>query len=127
MVDWWFVGENVSEAPREASMSELLKDLTSFHWWMGVVIVGIVINLASDYLKPRADKLLSSMSTWYGTRTESLSRASQERMYKYIHNSKFEFELEHMEIRKRLSSIQGTTSFLILFGMASMFSLLNFL
>jgi hypothetical protein len=72
-------------------MSQPFKDLTSFHWWMGVVIVGILINLISDYLKPRADKLLSSMSTWYGTRTESLSKAGREMIYKYIYNNDYRF------------------------------------
>lgn len=43
-------------------MTEILDDLKSAHWWMGVVFVGLAINLASAYLKPWLDSQLARIS-----------------------------------------------------------------
>ena len=43
-------------------MKELLNDLLSLRWWVSVVIVGLLINLASDYAKPWIDNVLSRFS-----------------------------------------------------------------
>ncbi|WP_129125907.1 hypothetical protein [Geomonas oryzae] len=43
-------------------MQDFLKNITSTSWWVGVVIVGIVINLVSSYLKPYLDEQMSKMS-----------------------------------------------------------------
>jgi hypothetical protein len=40
-------------------MKELLNDLLSLRWWVSVVIVGILVNLVSDYAKPWTDRVLS--------------------------------------------------------------------
>jgi quinol-cytochrome oxidoreductase complex cytochrome b subunit len=37
-------------------------DLTSPYWWMTVVIVGLVINIASSYFKPFLDRQFSRFS-----------------------------------------------------------------
>lgn len=44
-------------------MNELLRNISSPSWWVGVVIVGILINLISAYLKPRIDGIVSKFST----------------------------------------------------------------
>ena len=44
-------------------MEELLRNVSSPSWWVGVVIVGILINLISAYLKPRIDGIASKLST----------------------------------------------------------------
>lgn len=44
-------------------MSELAKNLSSVSWWVSVVVVGVVLNLVSAYLKPWLDRLGGSMST----------------------------------------------------------------
>jgi hypothetical protein len=46
------------------------QDLGSIHWWLGVVMVGIVINLVSAYLKGPVDRFLSKGSRSWATRTE---------------------------------------------------------
>lgn len=38
-------------------MDKLLQDMSSIYWWISVVIVGLVINLVSSYLKPPLDAL----------------------------------------------------------------------
>lgn len=43
-------------------MEQFLKDITSTSWWIGVVVVGIIINLISSYLKPFLDERMSKFS-----------------------------------------------------------------
>lgn len=44
-------------------MQEFIKNLTSTSWWIGVVIVGIILNLVSSYLKPFLDDTMSKISS----------------------------------------------------------------
>ena len=43
-------------------MSRLLSDVASWYWWVSVVVVGILINLASAYLKTPIDRFLGRWS-----------------------------------------------------------------
>jgi len=43
-------------------MKELLNDLSSLRWWVSVVIVGFLINIASDYARPWIDRVVSRFS-----------------------------------------------------------------
>ena len=53
-------------------MKELLADSTSPVFWVGVVIVGIVINILSAYLKPAIDKVFGGVSDRWAKRSEKL-------------------------------------------------------
>lgn len=44
-------------------MDKLLENFTSFEWWLGVVLVGLLINLFSAYLKPVIDKFFAGFIT----------------------------------------------------------------
>jgi hypothetical protein len=46
-------------------MDTLLESLKSPQWWLSVVLVGIVINLASAFLKQRLDGWMKRVSGWY--------------------------------------------------------------
>ena len=61
-------------------MEEMFKNIASPAWWMGVVIVGILINLAAAYLKPRLDQAASFVSLRWATRTEEQRRQRLERI-----------------------------------------------
>jgi hypothetical protein len=61
-------------------MEEAYKAITSPAWWVGVVIVGLIINLAAAYLKPRLDQAASSVSLRWATRTEEQRRQRLERI-----------------------------------------------
>jgi flagellar biosynthesis protein FlhB len=50
-------------------MNEFTNNLTSFSWWLGVVVVGLLINLVSAYLKSPIDNLGSKFSTSWRNRT----------------------------------------------------------
>jgi hypothetical protein len=53
------------------SFSKLVADITSWHWWVTVVLVGLAINLASAYLKPRTDRLFDKLSAGRREKDES--------------------------------------------------------
>jgi hypothetical protein len=52
-------------------MENIFNDITSPSWWIGVVIVGIIINIISAYLKPNLDKILSNTSSRWKNIIES--------------------------------------------------------
>jgi hypothetical protein len=55
-----------------------MRELTSPIWWISVVVVGLAVNLASAYLKPRLDALLlRSSSRWRSRSAERLARRRQ--------------------------------------------------
>ena len=58
-------------------MGRFFEDITSAYWWIAVVIVGILINLASAYLKPWLESAGSSLSRRYRNRVESRRRAHE--------------------------------------------------
>lgn len=70
-------------------MSDFLNNLTSISWWIGVVIVGILLNLAANYLKSPTDKLVSSISTKYQTRSKA-KKAEREAKIKELVGNKYE-------------------------------------
>jgi hypothetical protein len=43
-------------------MEDLLKQLSSLSWWIGVVVVGVIVSLVAAYLKPRIDSIIASVS-----------------------------------------------------------------
>jgi hypothetical protein len=62
------------------AMEDALKAITSPAWWVGVVIVGLLINLVAAYLKPRLDQAASSISVRWATRTDEQRRQRLERI-----------------------------------------------
>ena len=52
-------------------MDEFLKNLASVGWWLGVVFVGIVLNVFSAYLKSPIDALLSRLFATWSKRSQS--------------------------------------------------------
>ena len=78
-------------------MDEFVKSLSSLSWWLSVVVVGILINLVSAYLKPRIDHRLLLTSSWWRKR-------SQERIERYEKELARLWETPHEEI---LLAIEG--------------------
>jgi hypothetical protein len=70
-------------------MADFINNLTSISWWIGVVIVGILLNLAAMYLKSPIDKWLSSISTKYQTRSKA-KKAEREVTIKNLVGNKHE-------------------------------------
>jgi hypothetical protein len=55
-------------------MNELLNSFASTSWWLGVVFVGVSINVISAYLKAPIDWLFSSLFIGYQKRSEKSRR-----------------------------------------------------
>ena len=98
-------------------MDEFSKNLSSLSWWLGVVVVGLLLNIASAYLKAPLDRILSAMSTSWNLRSETL-RASRDAQIKLVRESDRELQLLIAEeLRDRLRAIHTTllAVFFILF------------
>ena len=63
-------------------MNDFISSVSSPGWWLSVVIVGILINLTSAYLKPRLDGWLCVSSRRWATRTEDRRRLREARIQK---------------------------------------------
>ena len=61
-------------------MRSLVDQMSSPAWWIGVVIVGILINLVSAYCKGPIDRLLGALSTKWATRSAVLRNESADRI-----------------------------------------------
>ena len=70
-------------------MADFGNNLTSISWWIGVVIVGILVNLVAIYLKSPLDQLLTSISTKYQTRTKA-KKAEREKEIMNLTGNKHE-------------------------------------
>src|SRR5689334_1292735 len=50
-------------------------DFADWHWWVGVVFVGILVSVVANLLNKPIDKFLSSISNSYKSRSEAKKRA----------------------------------------------------
>lgn len=58
-------------------MDEFLRDFMSLGWWIGVVAVGLVLNIVGAYAKSPLDRIFSAASSHWSRRSE-LARAEEE-------------------------------------------------
>jgi hypothetical protein len=63
-------------------MKEIQVALTSPFWWFSVVLIGIVINILSSFLKSYFDKFLSSISDWWRTKSNAQKEKYDQRVAK---------------------------------------------
>ena len=68
-------------------MNEFWRNLESSSWWIGVVVVGILINILAAYLKPWIDSLMSRVSTRWATRNQKLRDERTKRIAFLRHDS----------------------------------------
>lgn len=52
-------------------MTDFLADLQSVRWWLGVVIVGILVNVLGNYFHIFLGARLAATSTWWGNRQKA--------------------------------------------------------
>jgi hypothetical protein len=89
-------------------MDSLAQDFTSLHWWVSVVGVGLLVSLASAYIKPSLDRYLEGTSARWKVRTTKETEARTQRIERLK---------EDMEIRLS-TEIRGLILFL--FALISM-------
>ncbi len=64
-------GLNVLNSILGTHMEKFLQDILSGYWWVSVVVVGVLINLASAYLKPFLEGRLARISGYWRTKREA--------------------------------------------------------
>lgn len=52
-------------------MEKFLQDMLSAYWWISVVVVGIIINLISTYIRPFLENRLSRVSCYWKNRRDT--------------------------------------------------------
>jgi hypothetical protein len=96
-------------------MMDFLHNLSSPSWWVGVVAVGIVINLVSSYLKPRIDNWAAGFSAKRRSRLER-QRQEHETHVNLLATDPLEFDFVALsEIRRRQRCVMGLLFSVILF------------
>ena len=100
-------------------MKDLLNDLSSLRWWVSVVIVGLLINLASDYAKPWIDNVLSRFSESRRLALKERQKHFEEAVEEVIANP-----LEYISLRLDLLGIRLQVILLVVLGLF-MFLLLD--
>jgi len=58
-------------------MQELLKQISSLSWWIGVVLVGVLVNIASPFISRAIERRLSRFSDWQRRRSQSKQEKRQ--------------------------------------------------
>lgn len=61
-------------------MNEFISYVQSPAFWLGVLVVGVLVNLIAAYLKPHIDKSLSSVSARWAKKVEELERKRMARI-----------------------------------------------
>ena len=87
------------------SFTQLITDLSSWYWWFSVVIIGILINIASAYIKPRIDRLYERMSSTKRLKDEAKRLEQLLKAEELANNSEFIIFEGLAEMRERLGSI----------------------
>ena len=100
-------------------MDEFSKSISSLSWWLGVVVVGILLNIISAYLKSPLDRLFSGVSGWWRTRSDVERSKRAAAIAKLSGNFEEQIVLAHTETRHRL---RGT-----LFALVTVFMLVLYL
>lgn len=98
-------------------MTDFIQQIASLSWWLGVVVVGIAINLFSALIKPRLDALAGRLSKRIRDRNKKkkdawekdVSHLSEDDNYRVTYSNKV--NLEHLE--SIFSMLIGMSLFLI--------------
>ena len=103
-------------------MRDFFKNLSSVYWWISVVVVGVVINVASAYLKTRLDTRLSKLSVWWRNKSEAQKGRRDEEVKKLRDDKQYQIIVGFREMRHRLRSIGLLIFGVLFFGMVTIFN-----
>ncbi|NAW59666.1 MULTISPECIES: hypothetical protein [unclassified Vibrio] len=99
-------------------MEQFLTDASTTHWWLGVVVVGITINIASTYIRAFFEHRLSRLSSYWRNRQESHVKEEQEKIELLKNNPELKLVYALNESRFRTRSVG-------FFVMSTMFTILS--
>jgi hypothetical protein len=70
-------------------MDAFLKDIATPNWWLGVVAVGILINLVSPFIGTMLGRSSSKLLSYWRSRSEK-QKASDQRLIERLRSSEYE-------------------------------------
>jgi hypothetical protein len=91
-------------------MNEFLSNLSSLSWWLGVVVVGIGINILSPYLNKGLEKILIRTSTNFRNKAMERSEKRKSRIDELKANQHKQIMFAFKEQRLRIRSLDGFVS-----------------
>jgi hypothetical protein len=95
-------------------MKEFLTNIGSVYWWVSVVVVGILINLASAYLKTRLDTSVSRASKWWRLKSNVQRAQRQKDIARLRGDSQEQLVIAISEIRHQIRAV-GFLVFTLIF------------
>lgn len=96
-------------------MEEFLNNLSSPSWWIGVIIIGIILNLVAAYLKTHLDTRLSRFSKWWRDRSEIRKKERESKIKKLRNNPQEQILFAVSALRFRIRSVHFLTVTIMLF------------
>ncbi|WP_414555787.1 hypothetical protein [Stenotrophomonas forensis] len=87
-------------------MDDVIVELSKPAWWVSVVVFGVLVNIASSYLKKTLDGSFSRTSAWWRDRSIKRKIAWQQRVLEIKLSDKVRLTVERQEMRCRLQAIQ---------------------
>jgi hypothetical protein len=89
-------------------MQDFVTNLKSTSWWIGVVVVGILINIVSAYFKGRLDSTFSRFSSGWKQRSAARTETRNQKVAYLIANPSEQVFLGMQELRVRAQSIYSS-------------------
>jgi uncharacterized membrane protein YraQ (UPF0718 family) len=86
-------------------MKDFITNISSLYWWISVVIVGILINLSSAYLKNKLDSSFYSASSWWRERSVAQKSKRRKELEELKGNHHKQLLLAFGELRDRMRSL----------------------
>lgn len=91
-------------------MDKIIENFSSLQWWIGVVIVGIVINLFSSYFKKGIDDFFSFISNKWKNRSKIKKEKHEMEIQYLIQNPN---ELSFLGIKELRLRIRSATNIIL--------------
>jgi ABC-type multidrug transport system fused ATPase/permease subunit len=86
-------------------MDEFFQNISSISWWLGVVIVGILINVLSHYIQKKFDTQLSALSSRWKKRSEEKKELRKRAIEKIRENPNAQVFVILEEVRLRIQTV----------------------
>jgi hypothetical protein len=86
-------------------MNDLVNELTKPVWWVSVVVVGILVNLASAYFKSILDRSLTTTTRWWQLRSSARRKAWENYVNLLKTSQEALNQARYLELRARLQAI----------------------
>ncbi|HEY4306543.1 MAG TPA: hypothetical protein VGM82_18855 [Gemmatimonadaceae bacterium] len=96
-------------------MKGFLDDLHSVTWWLGVVGVGIALNLVSSYIKRGLDQVGRNAGGWWGRRSAIARERREQKIAAMALDPHFQI-MEMFEVQRlRIAAAEGLILSMLLF------------